>query len=58
MTRKGRKSQKRKIKLFFKKAKRLKIYPRSVDHVTDFFRKENFVTTYLGKKRIIKNAHK
>ncbi len=58
MRRKGRKSKKREIKLFFEKQKRLKRYPRSVDHVTDFFRKENFVTIYLGKKRIIKNANK
>lgn len=57
MRRKGRKSQKREIKLFFEKEKRLKLYPRYVDPVVNFFRNQNFVTTYLGKKRIIKNAN-
>ncbi len=55
MRRKGRKSQKRAIKLYFEKQKRLKFFPRYVNSVVDFFRKENFNTTYLGKKRIIKN---
>ena len=57
MRRKGRKSQKRSIKLFFEKAKRLKFYPRYVNSVVDFFRKEHFETTYLGKKRGDKNAN-
>ncbi len=57
MRRKGRKSQKRAIKLFFEKAKRLKLFPKYTNSVVDFFRKENFITTYLGKNRKIKNAH-
>ena len=49
MRRKGRKSKKREIKLFFEKEKRLKCFPRYVNPVADFFRIENFPTTWSKK---------
>ncbi len=57
MRKKGRKSRKREIKLFFEKEKRLKNYPRYANQVADFFIKEYYVPTYSNKRKIIKNAN-